>query len=154
VWGEVDHHDQWRWPRPYRTYTQLLGHGGGLASVDEAHQRIWTSVVEAVPVGAAALVVGHGGGIDPRLVACLPDADFDAGRFVSVRFRRAAGRRGTAARGARRVDVEGARSFRWSFPHAIPAITGRHQADDVSDLSRVDSTSQCPPDARGSTSNP
>lgn len=60
--GEVDHHEQWRWPDPYRTYAQLLGPGGGLAAVAEAHSRIWTRVVAAVPDGAAALVVAHGGG--------------------------------------------------------------------------------------------
>src|SRR6266545_2150702 len=75
-------------------------------TVAEAHRRIWTSVVAAVPDGAAALVVGHGGGIEPGLVACLPDADyqswggpfghcdgarlsFNEGGFVSVQFRRA-----------------------------------------------------------------
>ena len=106
VLGEVDHHDQWRWPSPYRSYTELLGRGGGLAAVAEAHQRSWTRAVEAVPEGAAALVVGHGGGIEPGLVACLPDADhalwgmplghcdgarlgFDDDRFVSVQFHRA-----------------------------------------------------------------
>jgi broad specificity phosphatase PhoE len=105
VSGEVDHHEQWRWPYPYRTYAELLGRGGGLATVAEAHQRVWTSVVEAVPDGVAALVVAHGGGIEPGLVACLPDADheswgaplghcdgarlgFDEGRFVSVQFSR------------------------------------------------------------------
>ena len=31
--GEVDHHDQWRWPHPYRTYAELLGRGGGPAAV-------------------------------------------------------------------------------------------------------------------------
>jgi broad specificity phosphatase PhoE len=76
-----------------------------LASVAEAHRRSWTSLVEAVPDGAAALVVGHGGGIEPGLVVCLPEVDheswgpalahcegaclgFDDGRFVSIRFRR------------------------------------------------------------------
>ena len=103
--GEVGHHDQWGWPHPYRTYAELLGRGGGLATVAEAHRRIWTSVVEAVADGAAALVVAHGGGIEPGLVACLPDADheswgapfrhcdgarlgFDEGGFVSVQFSR------------------------------------------------------------------
>jgi len=33
------------------------------------------SVLAAVPAGAATLVVGRGGGIEPGLVACLPDAD-------------------------------------------------------------------------------
>jgi broad specificity phosphatase PhoE len=103
--GEVDHHEQWRWPRPYRSYAELLGRGGGLAAVAEAYRRIWTSVVEAVPDGGAALVIGHGGGIEPGLVACLPEADhqswgppfrhcdgarlgFHDGRFVGVQFLR------------------------------------------------------------------
>jgi hypothetical protein len=47
--GEVDHHEQWRWPHPYRTYAVLLGRGGGLTTGAEAHRRIWTGVVEAVP---------------------------------------------------------------------------------------------------------
>jgi len=107
VAGEVEHHEQWRWPRPYRTYAELLARPSGIATVAEAHRRIWKRVVEAVPDGAAAaLVVGHGGGIEPALVACLPDADheswgaplghcdgarlgFDRGRFLSVQFRRA-----------------------------------------------------------------
>jgi hypothetical protein len=80
---------------------RLVGESlGGLATVAETHRRIWTTVVAAVPEGAAALVVGHGGGIEPGPVACLPDADpelwgapfghcdgarlgFDGGRFVS-----------------------------------------------------------------------
>ena len=60
--GEVDHHDQWRWPHPYRTYAELLGRGGGVADAAKVHRRVWTSVVAAVPDGAAALVVAHGGG--------------------------------------------------------------------------------------------
>jgi hypothetical protein len=34
--GEVDHHDQWRWPRPYRTYAELIARPSGLAAVAEA----------------------------------------------------------------------------------------------------------------------
>jgi broad specificity phosphatase PhoE len=106
VAGEVEQHEQWRWPRPYRRYAELIARAGGLAAVAEAHRILWTRVVAAVPEGAGALVVCHGGGIEPGLVACLPDADhgswgapfgpcdgarlgFDAGRFVSIQFRRA-----------------------------------------------------------------
>jgi broad specificity phosphatase PhoE len=93
--GEVEHHDQWRWPRPYSMYAELLGRGLGLASVAGAHRRIWTTVV-----------IAHGGGIEPGLVACLPNADHDTwggpfghcdgarlgldqGRFTDIQIRRA-----------------------------------------------------------------
>jgi broad specificity phosphatase PhoE len=75
VSGEVERHQQWNWPRPYRTYAELLGRGGGLAEVAKTYRAAWTQVVQAVPEGAAALVVCHGGVIEPALVACLPDAD-------------------------------------------------------------------------------
>jgi broad specificity phosphatase PhoE len=104
--GEVEHHDQWRWPWPYRTSAELLRRGLGLTMVAEAHRRIWTAVVEAAPDGAAALVIAHGGGIEPGLVGCLPEADhdmwggpfghcdgarlgFDHGRFTEIQIRRA-----------------------------------------------------------------
>jgi hypothetical protein len=77
--GEVAHHDQWRWPRPYRRYAELLARGGELANVAEEHQLAFASVVKAVPDGAAALIVGHGGSIELALVACLPDANHDSG---------------------------------------------------------------------------
>ncbi len=104
--GEVDHHDQWRWAQPYATYADLIGRGGGLAAAARVHHDLWTSAVESVPDGAGALVISHGGCIEPALVRCLPDADhatwgspfthcdgarltFHQGRFVDVRFRRA-----------------------------------------------------------------
>jgi broad specificity phosphatase PhoE len=103
--GEVDHHDQWRWPRPYRRYARLIARGGDLAEIAETHRTIWTRTVESVPDGAAALVVSHGGGIEPALVACLPAAEHESwgepfhhcdgarlgfadGGFVSVSFTR------------------------------------------------------------------
>jgi broad specificity phosphatase PhoE len=114
--GEVDHHEQWRWPAPYRVYAERLGRGGGLATVAEAHRRCWTGLVAAVPDGTAALFVGHGGGIEPGLVACLPEADhaswgapfahcdgarlgFDGGGFVGVEFLRAPGPASTSTGG-------------------------------------------------------
>jgi len=104
--GEVEFHQQWTWPQPYVRYAELITRGGGLASVAQAHRAVWTRVVEQVDEGAVALFVGHGGGIEPALVACLPDADhqrwdgllshcdgarlrFTDGGFVDVEFRRA-----------------------------------------------------------------
>jgi broad specificity phosphatase PhoE len=101
--GEVARHDQWRWPRPYRSYAELLARGGELAKVAEAHRLAWWTMVAGVSDGAAVLFIGHGGGIEPALVASLPYADydswgapfahcdgarlgFDQGRFMSIQF--------------------------------------------------------------------
>lgn len=103
--GVVDHHEQWRWPTPYRRYAYLLQRSNALAAVAEAHRVIWTQIVQTVPNHGAALVIGHGGGIEPALVACLPDADhqswgppfahcdgarlsFDHDQFVGIQFHR------------------------------------------------------------------
>ncbi|MEV4711801.1 histidine phosphatase family protein [Micromonospora sp. NPDC049374] len=103
---EVGHHDQWTWPQPYVTYAELIERGGGLAAVARAHREIWTEAIMAVPEGSGALVVSHGGCIEPTLVSCLPDNDhsswgapfghcdgarleFDSGRFTQVRLCRA-----------------------------------------------------------------
>lgn len=103
---EVAHHDQWTWPQPYVTYADLISRGGGLAAVAQAHREIWTMAVTAVPEGSGALVVSHGGGIEPALVSCLPQAEhaswglpfghcdgarlnFDNGQFTDARLHRA-----------------------------------------------------------------
>jgi hypothetical protein len=57
--GEVDHHEQWRWPHPYRTYAVLLGRGGGLTTGAEAHRRL-----DECPGGGARR--GRGAGRRPR----------------------------------------------------------------------------------------
>jgi broad specificity phosphatase PhoE len=103
--GVVDHHDQWHWREPFRQYHQLISDGGELADVARTHAELWLRAVTAVPDGCGALVVSHGGGIEPALVACLPDAGhaawgppfahcegvrltFDEGRFTAVTFHR------------------------------------------------------------------
>lgn len=104
--GEVAHHDQWRWEAPYQTYAELIGKGGGLAQVARAHRDMWIKAVESVPEGSGALIVSHGGSLEPALVSCLPEADhrswgapfkhcdgcrltFRDGRFQEVAFDRA-----------------------------------------------------------------
>ncbi|UCM91631.1 histidine phosphatase family protein [Streptomyces marincola] len=106
VAGEIEHHDQWAWPRPYVRYAELIANGGGLAAVAAEHRRIWTEVVRSVPDGNGALIVSHGGSIEPTLVSCLPDADhslwgkafghldgvrldFEDGRFTRAHLHRA-----------------------------------------------------------------
>jgi broad specificity phosphatase PhoE len=73
--GEVEHHDQWQWHESYARYAELIHAGGGLSRVAEELALLWVGALRQVPDGDAALVVAHGGGIEPALVACLPDAD-------------------------------------------------------------------------------
>jgi broad specificity phosphatase PhoE len=106
VAGEVEFHQQWTWAQPYVRYAELIASGGGLAGVAQAHRAAWIGAVEQVDEGDVALFVGHGGAIEPALVACLPGADhqrwgrlfghcdgarlgFADGRFVELDFRRA-----------------------------------------------------------------
>jgi hypothetical protein len=70
-----DFHQQWSWPQPWVRYSELVARGDELARVAEAHRDIWTCAVQRVHDGVAALVVGHGSGIEPALVACFPEAD-------------------------------------------------------------------------------
>lgn len=104
--GEVDHHDQWAWPEPYAAYAALLAPGTGLYEVARAHRDLWLRALAAIPDGGTALVVSHGGAIEPTLVSCFPDADHTTwgapfahcdgarltvhrGRFTHLEFRRA-----------------------------------------------------------------
>jgi broad specificity phosphatase PhoE len=106
VSGEVGFHEQWTWERPYATYARLIERGGGLAEVALAQRAVWIRAVASVGNGDGALVVSHGGTIEPALVACFPDDDherwgalfghcdgarltFDGGTFTDVEFRRA-----------------------------------------------------------------
>jgi broad specificity phosphatase PhoE len=115
--GEVAHHEQWSWPRPYVRYAELLGHAKGLAAAARVHEAVWNETVNAVPEGATALVVCHGGAIEPALVTCLPNAahaswgapfahcdgarlGYHGGRFVTIRFRRVSAVPGATGAGA------------------------------------------------------
>ena len=73
--GEVDHHDQWRWPRPYVRYAELLTQQGQLARIAKDQVELWRRVLSAVPDETSGLIVSHGGTIEPALVAALATAN-------------------------------------------------------------------------------
>lgn len=73
--GEAGHHDQWTWHSPYRSYAELIRAGGTVAAVAGAHKNAWLAAADIVAEGQVALVISHGGAIEPALVACLPTAD-------------------------------------------------------------------------------
>lgn len=70
--GEVEHHDQWSWPEPFRRYAELLTRPSGLRDAVHCHLRHWRRILELVPEGGAGLVVSSGGSIEPVLVAARP----------------------------------------------------------------------------------
>ena len=103
--GTVRHHDQWSWHSPYVRYRELFKSDPVLAAAAARELELWHSVLGRVPDGAKALVVSHGGMIEPTLVAAVPAGDhekwgepfshldgvrldFDDERCVRVEFRR------------------------------------------------------------------
>jgi broad specificity phosphatase PhoE len=103
--GEVEHHDQWTWPQPFAVYASLISSGNGLTAIAHANRQLWLNALAQVPEGNGALVIGHGGTLEPTLVACAPAADhaswgtafghldgarleFDHDNLVSVQIRR------------------------------------------------------------------
>lgn len=103
--GIVERHAQWGWAEPFVVYARVLAGNAEYAALVRAQRELWVSAVESVPEGSAALVVAHGGSIEPALVSCLPDADhacwgpalghlhgatlsYEDGKFVDVGFHR------------------------------------------------------------------
>lgn len=61
VSGVVDHHDQWRWERPFVRYGELIGSKAALQQVVSDHLTHWRRAIDQIEDGAAALVVSSGG---------------------------------------------------------------------------------------------
>lgn len=75
VAGVVNHHDQWRWDRPFQRYAELLETSTELQAVAHVHLTHWCRALDQIVDGATALVVSSGGSIEPMLVASHPDGD-------------------------------------------------------------------------------
>ncbi|MFI7707916.1 histidine phosphatase family protein [Nonomuraea sp. NPDC049480] len=103
---EIPRHAQWEWSEPYLRLAEIVRADRAAAAVGEALRAIWADTAGGVAEGGTALLVGHGGGIELALVACLPDAPhaswgapfghgdgvrlgYADGRFVSAEFHRA-----------------------------------------------------------------
>lgn len=104
--NQIEHHAQWTWSAPYSRYAEWLGRSPEVAAVAAEHRSHWLRAVLAVEDGETALVVSHGGIIEPTLVSCRPHDDhgswglpfspcdgarlvFDEGAWQSVEFLRA-----------------------------------------------------------------
>jgi broad specificity phosphatase PhoE len=73
--GEINHHDQWQWEQPFVRYRDLVDKSTALRNFAENTLRVWEQIMGRIPDGGCALVIGHGGSIEPALVVAFPQAD-------------------------------------------------------------------------------
>jgi hypothetical protein len=73
---EIAHH-QWReMPDPFLFWKEQVTNSGPVAALARYQAALWRSALEHAPRGGAALVVSHGGLIEPGLVVCFPNGDY------------------------------------------------------------------------------
>ena len=104
----IAHHEQWAWDLPYVSYRERLAHGRSLAAAADEELGLWLGVLARIEHDQTALIVSHGGTIEPTLVAAYADADvatwgrpfshldgirlsFEGDRWVSLDWRRYTG---------------------------------------------------------------
>ncbi len=96
VSGEVEFHESWGWPDPWSVYRERIDARPALAACAAAQLDIVQRAVDNVRDGQAVLLIGHGGWIEPTVVAAV-DRDaledwgpsFDHLEGVSLRVDRA-----------------------------------------------------------------
>jgi hypothetical protein len=71
--AELAHRAERDDPRLYLRYLELLSAGGAVAALWHRQADLWSRIVMTVSDGAQALLISHGGLIEPGLVAALPD---------------------------------------------------------------------------------
>ena len=69
--GEVEFHEWWDWPDPWAAYAERMSARPKLAAFAEAQFEIVRQAVARIGDGEAALLVGHGGWIEPTVVAAV-----------------------------------------------------------------------------------
>jgi hypothetical protein len=71
VTGEVAFHEWWEWPDPWAVYAERIATRPRLAAYAEAQLQIVKCAVDRVTDGDTALLIGHGGWIEPTVVAAI-----------------------------------------------------------------------------------
>ena len=69
--GEVEFHEWWSWPDPWAVYAERIAARPKLAEYARAQLDIIRSALDHVGDGEVALLIGHGGWIEPTVVAAL-----------------------------------------------------------------------------------
>jgi broad specificity phosphatase PhoE len=106
---EVD--QEMPWPAGFADYARAAAQGKHAAHFAHKQAALWRELVQPIPVGAAALIISHGGIVELGAVGCMPEADhaawgpycdfcegvrlgFEGDRFVSIEILRVARREG------------------------------------------------------------
>jgi len=70
------HHAQWDWgEEAFDRYASLVAAGGPTAALGHHQVELWRSLLTGLGDQGRALVLGHGGLLEPGLVALAPAAD-------------------------------------------------------------------------------
>jgi hypothetical protein len=71
----VAHHDHWSWSSPFLRYRELLDEDSTLALAADRELKLWRTARDRVSEHDKALIVSHGGIIEPTLVRAVPAGD-------------------------------------------------------------------------------
>ena len=80
--AELDHRTSRDDEQLYESHLELMNQAGAVAALGRRQAELWVQIVFNVPDGAQALLISHGGLIEPGLVAALPTwlhAEWDRG---------------------------------------------------------------------------
>jgi broad specificity phosphatase PhoE len=80
AWGpaqaQLPDHQHWEWPQVFVRYAEIVADGGPVAALAERQRLLWCAVADRIDDSEAALVISHGGLIEPGLVAAVPNGDY------------------------------------------------------------------------------
>ncbi len=77
--GEFEHHEQWNWSHPYTEFNKRVTDSTSqLATTAAIDCRTWLRIAQSAPANGKALIVSHGGSIEPVLVYCCPNSVSDS----------------------------------------------------------------------------
>ena len=71
VTGEVGFHEWWEWPNPWEVFAERIATRPKLAAYAEAQLDIVRRAVDSVGDEEVALLIGHGGWIEPTVIAAV-----------------------------------------------------------------------------------
>jgi hypothetical protein len=82
AWGparaQLGDQDHWKWPQVFVRYAEIVAAGGPVTALAHRQWQLWSGVADRLGDGESALLISHGGLIEPGLVSAVPDGDYAA----------------------------------------------------------------------------